>query len=65
VIEAPLKYYPRLAAANHMQREEWRTIGGGIHWPALADDCDGKARTRLGIGRKSEPDASAESAGKA
>jgi hypothetical protein len=40
VIEVPLECYPRLAAASHKQREEWRTIGAGvgIHWPALDED---------------------------
>ncbi len=40
VIEVPLECYPRLAAAQKKEREEWRTIGGGIgiHWPALDED---------------------------
>lgn len=39
-LAVPLSWFPRLQAANHVQRSNWRLIGGGIgiHWPALDED---------------------------
>jgi hypothetical protein len=36
----PYEWFPRLAAANHRQRENWQLIGNGegLHWPELDED---------------------------
>lgn len=37
VIQAPLKWFPRLANATPEQRNHWRLIAGGygVHWPDI------------------------------
>ncbi len=39
-IVVPLAWYPRLAAATVVERNNWRLIGRGegIHWPDLDED---------------------------
>lgn len=39
-VSAPLAWFPRLAAADHSHRSDWRLIGAGegIHWPRLDED---------------------------
>lgn len=39
-IQAPVAWYPRLAAGTPHERANWRLIGGGqgIHWPDLDED---------------------------
>lgn len=40
MIAAPLAWYPRLARATAVERENWRMAGGGygIHWPDIDED---------------------------
>ena len=39
-ISVPLAWFPRLAAADTAQRDNWETCAGGlgIHWPELDED---------------------------
>lgn len=39
-IAVPLVWYPRLANATQVQRENWELAGGGygIHWPDIDED---------------------------
>ena len=39
-ISVPLAWYPRLAYATPLERNNWELIGGGqgIHWPDLDED---------------------------
>ena len=39
-IAVPLAWFPRLAAASKVQRENWELLGDGegIHWPDLDED---------------------------
>src|SRR5438477_11543778 len=39
-ISVPLAWYPRLLAASHQQRSNWRVAGSGfgIHWPDIDED---------------------------
>lgn len=39
-ITVPLLWYPRLAKASKVERENWHICGGGygIHWPDIDED---------------------------
>ncbi|MBF0145371.1 MAG: DUF2442 domain-containing protein [Magnetococcales bacterium] len=39
-ISAPLAWFPRLANATQVQREQWEMCGGGygIHWEEIDED---------------------------
>ena len=39
-ISVPIAWFPRLAAADTAQRDNWETCAGGlgIHWPELDED---------------------------
>jgi len=44
-IGVPYAWFPRLVAATHAQREQWRLIGKGtgIHWEAVDEDISVRA----------------------
>ena len=39
-VSVPITWYPRLAAADDKQRENWELLGDGqgIHWPDIDED---------------------------
>ena len=37
-VSVPLAWFPRLSHATPEERNDWRLIGEGIHWPALDED---------------------------
>ncbi len=39
-LSVPLSWFPRLAAATHVQQDRWELIGEGtgIHWPDVDED---------------------------
>ena len=40
VIIVPIVWFPRLARAQRVERDNWRLVGdgNGIHWPELDED---------------------------
>lgn len=37
-ITVPIAWFPRLMHGTSKQRDNWRLVGAGIHWPDLDED---------------------------